>query len=274
MKIFILRTLKNIWFFSFLRRVFLASRYTKKNYTQIFQWALKSNEYTNFTYDLTDTNILYMASTIAVVTKNNVNTIIQYINEAREDQELKNHIIHEIKNSPFRKFADLEIHYGRRLGWYAFVRVMKPKIVVETGVDKGMGSVLLCAALLKNQQEGFAGRFFGTDINPEAGYLLKGRYLTIGQILYGDSIKTLSSFKEKIDLFINDSDHSANYEYEEYKTIHHLLTESGVILGDNAHYTDKLAKFSWEVGRQFLFIPEQPKDHWFPGAGIGISFQQ
>ena len=147
-----------------------------------------------------------------------------------------------------------------------------PKIIIETGVDKGIGSVLLCSALLKNKEEGFDGRFFGTDINPEAGYLLKGKYAEVGKILYGDSIETLSQFNEKIDLFINDSDHSAEYEYQEYIAIKDKIAENAVILGDNSHTTDKLAIVSNETKRNFLFFREEPSGHWYPGAGIGISF--
>ena len=135
-----------------------------------------------------------------------------------------------------------------------------------------MGSGLLCSALLKNKEEGFEGFFYGTDINPEAGYLLSGIYSEVGKILYGDSIKTLSQFNEKIDLFINDSDHSADYEYREYITVKDKISEHAVILGDNSHVSDKLAIFSNETKRNFLFFREEPSGHWYPGAGIGISF--
>ena len=273
MNIFILRALKNIWFFSFLRRIFLASRYTKKNYSQILKWAIRSNEYTNFTYDLTDDNIAYMAHTIAVITKSNYKTILKYIDEARNDQDLKDHIIKEIKKSPQRKFADLDIQFGRRLGWYAIVRTMKPKVIIETGVDKGMGSVLMCAALLKNKNEGCDGYFTGTDINPAAGYLLTGKYKEVGKIVYGDSIETLKKFNGHIDVFINDSDHSSDYELNEYLTIELKLNSDGIIIGDNSHLTDKLSLFAIKTNRKFLFIPEYPKDHWFPGAGMGLAFR-
>lgn len=33
-----------------------------------------------------------------------------------------------------------------------------------------------------------------------------------------------------------------------------------------------VAIFSRQYGRSFLMFKEQPKDHWYPGAGIGISF--
>ncbi len=30
--------------------------------------------------------------------------------------------------------------------------------------------------------------------------------------------------------------------------------------------------FTREIGRNFLFFREEPKSHWYPGAGIGIFF--
>src|SRR6266446_10867828 len=75
-----------------------------------------------------------------------------------------------------------------------------------------------------------------------------------------------------IDLFINDSDHSAEYEYKEYLTVADKLTPSAVILGDNSHVSDSLRRFSEMRHRRFLFFQEKPKEHWYPGAGIGISY--
>ena len=255
------------------KRVLYAMSYYNKKYVQILKWGVRSRETANYTYDLTESNILYLAQTISVVTGVDSNKILGYINEARNNEELKQHIINATIKSPQKEYADLRIDFGRRLGWYAFARTMKPKIIVETGVDKGMGSVLLCSALLKNKEEGFEGLFFGTDINPDAGYLLSGKYAEAGKILYGDSIQTLSQFPEKIDLFINDSDHSKDYEYREYITIQDKISENAVLLGDNSHISDKLAIFSNETNRNFLFFKEEPRGHWYPGAGIGISFK-
>jgi hypothetical protein len=144
---------------------------------------------------------------------------------------------------------------------------------VETGVDKGLGSVMICAALLRNDKEGYPGTYIGTDINPEAGWLLRPPYSAVGRLAYGDSIETLKRLEKPIDLFINDSDHSAEYEYREYQTIADGLSPAAVILGDNSHATDSLCRFSLEKGRQFLFFREEPQAHWYPGGGIGISFR-
>lgn len=241
---------------------------------QIIKWSINSNEDTNYTFDLSPENVHYLAHTISVVTEKDYTLIVNYINEAESDLSLKATIINSIKNSPFKKYADLEVRFGKRLGWYAFARVLKPKIIIETGIDKGFGSILLCAALLRNKKEGFEGKYFGTDINPNAGYLLSGPYKNVGEILYGDSIESLSRFREKIDLFINDSDHSPEYEYQEYLTIKNKITDTSIILGDNSHCSNKLAIFSNEMNRNFLFFNEMPKNHWYPGAGIGISFKK
>ena len=170
--------------------------------------------------------------------------------------------------------ADRDIQYGRRLGWYAIIRAVKPRVVVETGVDKGLGACVLAAALLRNAQEGQQGYYYGTDINPAAGYLLGGPYARAGRILYGDSIESLERLEETIDVFINDSDHSAAYEAAEYRTVQPKLSKTALLIGDNAHTTDKLLEFALETGRTFLFFKEQPAGHWYPGAGIGVAFRR
>lgn len=268
----ILRALKRVWILNFIRRVTYATSYFNSKYGQILSWGFQSNEDTNYTYHLTESNKDYLAQLLAHILQSDYATIRGYIAEIENDQVLRQHIQTGIAQSGLARFADQDIRYGKRLGWYAVVRALKPKIVVETGVDKGLGSVVLAAALLKNKEEGFNGQFYGTDINPETGYLLSGAYQSVGKILYGDSIETLSKMTDKIDFFINDSDHSADYEYREYQIIKDKLSDNAIILGDNAHVTDKLSRFSIEHNREFLYFQEQPKNHWYPGAGNGFSF--
>jgi len=246
--------------------------YVMPSLRHIKTWLTESRERTNFTYDLTDINLFYLAHTVSLVTGVSWKDAAAYIREAREDRELEEHVAKAVASSPFRFEADEKVLWGRRLGWYAFVRARKPAVVVETGVDKGHGSVLLCSALLRNRAEGRPGRYYGTDINPAAGYLLGGKYRETGEILYGDSIESLKKLDARVDLFINDSDHSADYEYREYNTVVSKLAPGAIILGDNSHATDALARFASERGRKFLFFRESPKAHWYPGAGIGISF--
>jgi predicted O-methyltransferase YrrM len=235
---------------------------------------LNSNEDTNYTYDLEEKNLDELYKLLEHIFDVDFIKIKGYSEELLQNDDLKTYLIKKIESSNFKNFADTEIKYSRRIGWYIIARIIKPKLIIETGVDKGMGSVILSEALIKNEKEGFKGKYYGTDINPEAGYLFDGIFRKKGKIIYGDSIESLKNINESIDLFINDSDHSAKYEADEYKTIISKLSKNSVILGDNSHSTDELLKFSIEHGRNFVLFRERPKNHWYPGGGIGISFMK
>jgi predicted O-methyltransferase YrrM len=256
----------------FPERLQFALSYYENSIKLCLQWLFTSREKSNFTYDLTDSNKEYLASTVSVVTGCTLSAAKNYIAELNANEELKKHIRQTAERSNELSELDPDPWYSRRLGWYAIVRALKPRVIVETGVDKGLGSCVLCAALERNASEGYAGRYYGTDINPNAGILFSGPYQKHGKILYGDSLQSLAGLNETIDLFINDSDHSAEYEGREYELVKSKLSESATILADNAHVTNELCKFSERTGRKFLFFQEKPKDHWYPGAGIGISF--
>ncbi len=256
--------------FAPLRLLVAAGYYTPK-LSQIMVWLYKSREEGNFTYGITELNQIYLAHMLSTVSGCRYDRVLIYLREPSEDSELRRHVMEYSRQKPYRYYSDARCEFGRRLGWYALTRLMKPKVIVETGVDKGLGSVLLCSALLRNQREGFPGRYYGTDIDLHAGYLLVPPYDSVGQILYGDSIESLGQLDE-VDLFINDSDHSSDYERSEYQIIASKLTQRAIVLGDNAHSNGELASFSRNHGRQFLFFREEPADHWYPGAGIGISF--
>ena len=183
-----LRILKNIWIINAVRRFFVATKYYNRKLLQILRWTYNSHEDTNFTYYLNRNNLYYLAHTISIVTGADIKLVLSYFNEAENDLLLKAGILKATRNSTFRRQSDTEVRFGKRLAWYAFARILKPEIIVETGVDKGLGSVLLCSALLRNTKEKFPGKYYGTDINPEAGFLLNGKYKEAGTILYGDSI--------------------------------------------------------------------------------------
>jgi hypothetical protein len=264
--------IKKIRVLNFFRRILYASQYYNYKYFLIFKWGFTSKEDTNYTYDLTDTSIKYLAHTVSVVTGIDYNTAMKYILEPVNNKELIENLQSGISNSRFNYCTDSKIRFGRRLGWYAVARASKPECIVEAGVDKGLGSALLCSAILKNMEEGFPGKYYGIDINPEAGYLLSGIYKTAGEFITGDSIQVINNFDSKIDLFISDSDHSSDYEYREYIALKAKLSDGAIILGDDAHTNSFLSDFSRENNRKFLFFKDFPDNHWYPGAGIGFSY--
>lgn len=258
----------------FAYRAKVAAGYLRRPLRAYITWLFASREITNFSFDVERRSKRHLASLLAVLFGLKYEEVLGYIDELDNDEALRDHIWTTTQQSKVRFRIDKDFRYGRRIGWYAVTRALKPKVVIETGIDKGLGACLLAAALIRNEQEGHPGRYYGTDINPEAGYLFKGKYAEQGEILYGDSIASLARFEGAVDLFINDSDHSAKYEAREYETIAPKLAENAVLLGDNAHCSDSLMDFALATGRSFVFYSEKPKDHWYPGGGIGICFRR
>lgn len=254
-------------------RAAYAARYLAPPVKNLSTWVFTSREVFNYTYHLTPRNRLYLASFLAAATDATPETFEAYFQELEEDRQLEQHLLRMTQTSAERFQADREIRFGRRLGWYALARHLKPNIILETGVDKGLGACVLASALMRNQKEGYSGRYLGTDINPRAGYLLSAPYNSVGEVLYGDSIETIKTLKGPIDLYINDSDHSTAYEAREYQVLKPLLSDSAFLIGDNAHDTDELRTFCMATGRAFNYFQEKPLKHWYPGAGIGLGFR-
>jgi hypothetical protein len=246
----------------------------ERKVVEIDRWLDASRETANFTYDLSDASLKYLSAFLSVLTGAPRADAERHAAELIGDAELASHLARLTAEAPpdVRDVSDGVARYGRRVGWYALVRLLRPRLVVETGTDKGLGACVLAAALRRNAAEGHPGRYVGTDIDPKAGWLLRAPYAALGEIRYGDSIESLRKLEGEIDLFINDSDHSADYERREYETIAPILSPRAVVLGDNAHVTTELCDFAARTGRRFLYWPEWPKDHWYPGGGIGAAF--
>ncbi len=233
-------------------------------------WSLKHTEFSNYYYSLTPRNRKDLAFLISHICKQPLEIVENYFVEIESDS-MVNEILEEFR-SKNPELRDSSMEVGRRIGWYAIVRIIKPQLVVETGVHHGVGALVINSALLKNQDEGHFGKYLGTDINPQSGELLVSPFNQNSSIVIGDSITTLQNLEVNIDLFINDSDHNTDYEAQEYSTILNKLSKNAIILGDNCHVSDSLRLFAKRTNRNFIFFKEEPLDHFYLGAGIGISF--
>jgi len=238
---------------------------------RINNWASKKTESSNFYYELSKNNKADLAALISVVTKTSIAVIENLFKELDDDESLRTHIGNSWAHNP--QMADAKVAYARRIGWYAITRILKPKIVIETGVHQGVGACVITSALIKNSYEGYLGKYLGIDIDRSAGQLLTYPYSEFGTLIYGNSLDCLNSLDELVDLFINDSDHNSEYERQEYATVINKLSDTCVILGDNCHASSALRDFSSKNHRNFLFFKEIPDDHWYPGAGIGFSYK-
>lgn len=254
---------------SILQRIWIIRRYYKKTFNLSLDWIFHGQEDSNFNYSLTESNLRQLAHLLSLVTNTDVQEIYGFFEEILNDVSVK-----DILRTKKQSRHENEVGLGRRIGWYALVRALKPKLTVETGVDEGIGAVIICKALSKNHQEGFNGTYLGTEIRSNAGKYFTKEYAKYGKIQYGDSVESLKMITNEIDVFINDSDHDPVYELLEYETVVSKMSINGFMLSDNSHATDVLIEFSEKYNRKFVFFKESPKGHWYPGAGIGISLRE
>ncbi len=254
---------------AFLFRARTVTSYQWHQARRSWAWLVGSREFTNFTYELTTENVVEMAWFVAAVTGLGFDESFGYIEELHNDQALRDHLRRAVADSPLRRVMDPEPRYGRRAAWYAIVRATRPQHVVETGVDKGLGSCVFAAALLRNADEGHQGRLTALDINRDAGALIGGEYASVIDLRYGDSIAMLAASASPVDLFLHDSDHRYEHESAEYRAVAGSLTESALVMTD--HGGVALSDFAKSSGRRFLVFREAPADHWAPGAVLGVA---
>ncbi len=243
----------------------------EKRLTLAFDWMFESRETSNWTYDLRENSQTHLASLIAHIGNVPLSTVENYFAEIQNDQELFEHIrTLSITKRNNGNPTDPVPRFGRRLGWYALARICKPKIIVETGLDKGLGSVTFAAALKRNIAEGYPGHYYGLDIHKHTGFLLTGPYAPYGTVIIKDSVEFLASFKEQIDLLILDGCHHAEHEEKELALAEPLLTPTSIIVSDTSQ--DPILDFARRTGREFQLFIEKSKDYWLPGVGNTIAF--
>ncbi|SDR91246.1 Methyltransferase domain-containing protein [Nocardioides scoriae] len=248
-------------------RIRVVGRHDLGVLTDSARWLTRSREHTNFTYDLQPLNREHLSWWVAGVADVPVDEVRSYVRELEEDDDLVRHVRTMTQESDRRGLADSEVRFGRRLGWYALVRATRPNHVVETGTDKGLGSVVLAAALLRNG----TGRLTTIDVNAESGYLVTDRYAGVVERRLGDSLALLGEESSPVDLFLHDSLHTRAHELAELAAVEPRLAPGALVLSDNAHATDALMTWAEQRGRSFSYWQERPDRHWYPGCGIGLA---
>jgi hypothetical protein len=223
-----------------------------------------SPELQNFTYELENEEEL--AHWIADTFGGDYLTVCSYLIEARSDQK----IYEPLRRATNVWWSKLEPPIGRRLGWYAITRLLQPKVVMETGIHDGLGSLVFLAALHRNRQDGVDGRLVSFDIDPACGWIVGDHPRWSKRI--GDTAVTLpEAIAEAVpDLFLHDSLHTYEHEMMELEAVASAAPDC-VLLSDNSHATTALSDLSGAHGRRYSLFLEKPRAHFYPGGGIGAS---
>jgi predicted O-methyltransferase YrrM len=139
---------------------------------------------------------------------------------------------------------------------YCTVRVIKPEVLIETGIAHGNSSWVILNAIKKNGK----GLLYSFDLpnnDTNADYNFGNRPVETGwmvpdelrmnwSMVIGDSRetlpKTLSSLS-KVDFFFHDSDHSYEHMMFEFKTVFPFLNEGGILSSDDINKNSSFQDF-------------------------------
>jgi predicted O-methyltransferase YrrM len=146
-----------------------------------------------------------------------------------------------IRYQSVRPDSPIALNLGRFKVWYAIVRIVRPNLVLETGVHDGLSSALILRAMSRNDR----GRLVSVDL-PDfdlpisvdgPGWLIPSDLRSRWRLCLEDSRRVLPALAREyapIDIFIHDSDHSVDVQDFEYRTVRSYLAAEGLLLGDDA----------------------------------------
>jgi Methyltransferase domain len=235
------------------------------------RYVLFDPELANFTYELGNRDELGAFVADAFGTTNA--EVEGYFRETEEDPELNERLHQRLRRRRDRKRTPL---FGRRLGWYAIARILKPSAIVETGIHDGLGSLLLLRALERNANDGRHGQLISVDVNPHSGWLVAESLRTTWQRVIGSTFDVLDDAMRGLELgmIVHDSLHTYECELFEFNTAIAHAAPTLALVSDNAHATSALRDVCRDLGIEYRFFRERPRGHFYPGAGIGFGLLQ
>ena len=262
--------MKNIFshFKFLLSKINVYFRYKKKSIILGIKWILFGKEISNFTYEIiNEDELLHVAQNITSLNYSFLKKILDEINFT--DDNFKK----IFTENYYKEFLKKKI-FGRRLLWYILVRTLKPDIVIESGVDKKLGSALLVHGLYKNYLENHKqNEFIGLDIeNKKISYLnLKNKNSANYKFYYQNTLDFLRKYKsKKKTIYISDAYHNYDFEMKEYNLIKNNLAPGSIIISDNN--SGSLSDFSIKHNKKLIYFHENVKNFWHKGGVTSVSF--
>lgn len=162
---------------------------------------------------------------------------------------------------------------GNRLLWYVVVRAVKPRLIVETGIWDGLGSLMLLRALERNAGEGAEGRLLSIDIDPEAGWLVPSQLAGRWEPVVGDILTDLGPAlgDRRVDVFIHDSVHEEDFQHFEFGLALEHAAERLYVLNPNGEELGVLRELASRSGGSHALFVERPAGHFYRPPGTALA---
>jgi predicted O-methyltransferase YrrM len=155
-----------------------------------------------------------------------------------------------------------QMHRRKNQIVYAIVSLLKPEIVIETGVAAGVSSAYILKALDRNGQ----GHLISIDIGQKefdgivlpsdkpVGWLVPDELRERWTLKIGSSRQLLQPLleEEEVDVFLHDSEHSYENMMFEFETVWKRLRVGGVIISDNVEWNKSFDVFCHGKDARFV----------------------
>ena len=174
----------------------------------------------------------------------------------------------EVRKDGFNMYSDefdiqskeygLSEEYHKAL--YIMTRILKPEIVIETGVFEGHSSVSILLAMEKNE----AGLLYSIDLpspslppGKEPGWIVPEHLRVKWDLRPGKSTDLLPDLLSKIkevDIFLHDSDHSYENMSWEFRTAWPYIRKDGLLLSHDVSQNAAFKEFAKNASEKYYYM--------------------
>jgi hypothetical protein len=193
------------------------------------------------------------------------------IAEADDDPELGRELSRRVR---WRLDYKRRLPLGTRLFWHILIRATRPRVVAETGIHDGLGSLVALRALERNAREGAEGRLISFDIDPSTGWLVPERLAGRWQRVTGWLEDTLDPTLKTtgVDLLFHDSDHNEALQRFEFETaLRHARRDALWVVDPSGLTLPVLRELCAEHGGRHAYFLERPHKHFYQPEGISVA---
>jgi len=191
-----------------------------------------------------------------------------YLNQILSDEKFNQEVWTELRMLDYKGWISFPE------GLYTLMRIIKPEIVVETGVAAGVSSTYILKALEDNGK----GELFSIDLpnyeleyfpklgiepvaiipkGKEVGFVIPANLRHRWHLILGKSQEVLPKLLDNhglVDCFLHDSEHTYENMIFEYTEAWEHLRGSGVLLSDNVFMNSGFHNFSKLKMRKPLYV--------------------
>jgi predicted O-methyltransferase YrrM len=224
------------------------------------RYILLDPEVESYTYRVA--NVAGMLETIADATGAPIDELRRYVLEADTDPELRDNLARRLR---WRLDVKRRPELANRLGWYVLIRALRPRLIVETGIYNGFGSLTLLRALERNELDGTVGELISFDSSELAGTFVDRRRHPGWRRVVGMTTDVLEDTLagREIGALFQDSDHSVAVQQLEFGTALAQSEPTLLLVDASGGQTPVLEQLSRERGGDYRRVRLGATDHWY-----------